>query len=409
MPRQLPWANKGGGSRTQVKPPPQPAKKPRVTSDIDDDFFDGTVLANTRPGKGRTEDQSDDDDGFPVIPTEPSTPRTGRKPGDAPRKERAQSSSPPPMADLEEPRVEMMRKGVSKFDLRDDEWMMVEDEFLETAKLFTRHLHIAEYERLKERIEEKKKEAEVAVARPVVPNAKMSVDRMMKEKAKMQEKRQREAIRDVFASQGDDEDETVPSYIKARRTIPAKPFSMAHDSDSDDLDASRPPAKRPSLTGKVSSTSTLPPRPDPSRSAILTEDTPRPNSPPFKKPAPPQLMPKPRTRPSRVTPFDMLDDYVPRKPTTTPKTTPILHEKNSSQLHPPSPSPLKQPLSAHKKSTRSLTNFDDQTSTNVKPSDFQSKATAEHLAKRKAEREKSDKEKSKRRVATLDDIPTFLF
>jgi len=31
----------------------------------------------------------------------------------------------------------------------DDKWIMVEDEFLETAKQFTRHLHHAEYQRLK--------------------------------------------------------------------------------------------------------------------------------------------------------------------------------------------------------------------------------------------------------------------
>ena len=36
----------------------------------------------------------------------------------------------------------------------DDLWIMVEDEFLATAKLFTQHLHHAEYQRLKKRAEE---------------------------------------------------------------------------------------------------------------------------------------------------------------------------------------------------------------------------------------------------------------
>jgi len=39
---------------------------------------------------------------------------------------------------------------------QDDKWVMVEDEFLETAKLFTRHLHHAEYQRLKLLAKERK-------------------------------------------------------------------------------------------------------------------------------------------------------------------------------------------------------------------------------------------------------------
>ena len=51
MPRQLPWLNKGSGSRTQVKKPSKPAPKSRVQSDIDDDFFEGTPLASSRSAK----------------------------------------------------------------------------------------------------------------------------------------------------------------------------------------------------------------------------------------------------------------------------------------------------------------------------------------------------------------------
>jgi len=43
-----------------------------------------------------------------------------------------------------------MRKGYAADDL----WIMVEDEFLATAKLFTQHLHHAEYQRLKKQAEE---------------------------------------------------------------------------------------------------------------------------------------------------------------------------------------------------------------------------------------------------------------
>ena len=52
----------------------------------------------------------------------------------------SQSESPEPMP----PNVEFMREGYGA----DDQHMMVEDEFLTTAKLFTKHVHHAEYVRL---------------------------------------------------------------------------------------------------------------------------------------------------------------------------------------------------------------------------------------------------------------------
>ncbi|KAF2833155.1 hypothetical protein CC86DRAFT_278092 [Ophiobolus disseminans] len=207
MPRQLPWANKSAGGRAQLKQPPKPKAGTRALSDSDDDFFDGTVLAGSSKGKGKAiRDVEDSGDDLPDLPAEPSTPRTKGRTKDALRNKRAQSSSPPPIQDHVQPEVEYMRTGASRFDLRDDEWMMVEDEFLETAKLFTRHLHIAEYQKLKERIEAKKAE-QVQAVRPVIIDGKMSAEGMMKKKAEVQEKRQIKAIQDVFASQIDDDEE----------------------------------------------------------------------------------------------------------------------------------------------------------------------------------------------------------
>ena len=103
-----------------MKPAPsRQATKSRTTTAIDDDFFDGTVLASSR---GRSNESDDDLPGFPIVV---STPRTNARTKDALRSEREGSSSPPPIDDLEQPLVEGMHKGVSKFDLRDDEWMMV--------------------------------------------------------------------------------------------------------------------------------------------------------------------------------------------------------------------------------------------------------------------------------------------
>ncbi|KAI0584624.1 hypothetical protein Ptr902_01809 [Pyrenophora tritici-repentis] len=328
MPRQLPWTVKGAGRIQANLAPARQAAKPRVSSAIEGDFFDDTVLASGK-GEGRAIESDDD---LPKLPAEPSTPltRTGTK--DAPRKRREESSSPPPVDKFEQPCIESMHKGVSRFDLRDDEWMMVEDEFLETAKLFTRHLHMAEYEKLKKTIEEKKKQAEIA--RPVVANAKLSTTALMKEKAKVQEQKQKRAIRDVFASQNNDDDEgeakvrdTAPMRTNASRTTssfltlrnpptssPKQPLKSyeAQESDSEDLDASRP-LKKP-----ASKAITTPRTTQAHISSTSAEQTPAlPTSTKTKasivKPAPPSIVKQPRLRLSGATPFDMLDEYIPKK------------------------------------------------------------------------------------------------
>jgi hypothetical protein len=378
----------GGGNRTQVKQPPKPRAGTQAPTDIDDDFFEGTVLASSSKGKGKAiRNYGDSNDDLSDLSAEPSTPRDKSRTKSVLQKKRALSSSPPPIGDYVRPQIEYMRKGASKFDLRDDEWMMVEDEFLETAKLFTRHLHIAEYEKLKEVIEAKKKDRVQAI-RPVVVGGKMSVDGAMKKKAEMKEKRQREAIRDVFATQSNENNEfrqtassfasQVPSINPKHPLIPATP----HHTDTDDLDASRSlfqkPSSRPivlkpkatsALSCSLGQKSTSPPVPTQDSTAS------------FAKPTLPTTRPRAIiSRRSRATPFDMLDDYVlrmnghgdcstPAKPTTAP--TPmkaVIKEEWGSGL---------------------------------------SKETVERIVKRKAEREK-EKEGKKNKEVKLEDIPTFL-
>jgi hypothetical protein len=378
--------NTGGGSRTQVKQPPK-AKPKTIPSDIDDDFLDGTVLASSSKGKGKARQiEEDSDDDFPDLSAEPSTLRTKSRTRSGNRIQRALSSSPPVIADHELPQVEEMRKGVSKFDLRDDEWMMVEDEFLETAKLFTRHLHIAEYEKLKERIEEKKKE-QVQGARPVVAGGKMSTEGSFKKKAEVQEKRQRKALLDVFASQEDGNENDQASASVAKPTLTSPTLSKrptAHDpDDDDDLDFSNPVFKRPPrpTASKIASYPA-------SKSASPATPTPR-----FAKPAIPA--PKPRatiSRKSRATPFDMLDDYVPRAnqpPSIPPVKSPI------------SSSPVRPPVVQQKDSSPVKPQIKEEWGSGM------SKETADRIAKRKAEREKEREGKRKKNVG-LDDIPTFL-
>jgi hypothetical protein len=423
MPRQLPWANKGAGSRTQVKPTTaRKAAKPRATSAIDDDFFEDTVLGSSSKGKGRAQDSDDD---LPEPPADPSTPRMKTRTKDALRSRRVQSSSPPPMSgDLEQPETEKMHGSVSKFDLRDDEWMMVEDEFLETAKVYTRHLHIAEYEKMKEIMEAKKKQA--AVARPVVPNAKLSVNGAMKDKAKVQEQRQKKAIRDVFASQNDEDDEEHKQATTLKRTSLSKATSSfpvprrvppallkqpaAQGSDSEDLDAPRLPSRS---TSRLTATST----PAPTRNAAersISVSSHAPNTGDsgvaFAKPSLPSAAPKSRSRVSRATPFDLLDEWVPKKTQTQSASQPAPDQR--TKIPPRSISPVK-PTGASRtpvksKASRSFDSFDDRGSNRSQETVGSSNDIADRRAKRKADRENDDKEK-KRKIDKLDDIPTFLF
>ena len=73
--------------------------------------------------------------------------------------ERNPSSSPPPSP----PKPEFMREGLDG----DDIWVMVEDEFLSTARLFTQHLHHAEYQRLKKLARVQNESKIQSIARPV--------------------------------------------------------------------------------------------------------------------------------------------------------------------------------------------------------------------------------------------------
>ncbi|KAF2632102.1 hypothetical protein BU25DRAFT_406619 [Macroventuria anomochaeta] len=384
---------------------------------MNDDFLDGTVLASTSKGKSKAKVTSDSDDSLPEPPAEPSTQRTKRSRNGVTKDRAPSSSPPPPLADYALPYSEPMRKGISEFDLRDDEWMMVEDEFLETAKLFTRHLHIAEYDRLKESIEAKKKEAEIA--RPVIAGSKRSVEGAMKERAKVQDSKQKKAIRDVFASQGDSiEDDTASYWPRSSKTLAAMPqpaTNGSQDTDSDDLDAPHPPkSKAPAPTSSSTASSLRVTRPLPASPYVS-----KPLASSFAKPAlpAPTVPARSRARPSRMTPFDMLDEYTP--PTFDTSTPPAAapHERQtfisskprsqstSSSLSSPQTSQITTTKAI--KPRRSLDLLDDWASS--KDNGGISREVADRIAKRKAERAEEGEGKEKRKATNLDDIPTFLF
>lgn len=415
MPRQLPWKSSCGGvSRTQtIKPSVRntKTKTSEIPDDVDDDFFDGTVFASSskNKGKGKAKAASESDDSLPEAGT--ATSRTTTKSKAAEQRDRATSSSPPLLADHAAPHYEPMRKGVSKFNLRDDEWMMVEDEFLETAKLFTQHLHIAEYDRLKATIEAKKREAEVA--RHVVAGAKRSADGEMKERARVQENRQKKAIRDVFASQGDlSEDDGAsnrpkPSNVSSMISKPLRTTSTSQETDSDDLDAYRPPKPRAPSPATATAAKPLPA----TRQWPAYLQTPKPATESFVKPALPatKASVRPRVRPSRMTPFDMLDEYkTPTFDTRAPPTASRDKSRSRSTSSNPSSPQTSQPTNTRAvKPRRSIDLLDNWGS--AKDAGGISKDVADRIAKRKAERAKQGDGKEKKRTTDVDDIPTFLF
>lgn len=277
-----------------------------------------------------------------------------------------------------------MHKGVNRSDLRDDEWRMVEDEFLATAKLFTQHAHLADYERWKE-----SKPTKTVILRPVVPTASPSVEASFHQKAKAQAKAQRKALDDVekndFATPSRASSTKLPSSSISERSrsgsaVSSKPVNssvsrvsykdpalrrkahFSESSDGDDLDAPQRPAQsRPTSTSHT-----------------------------FVKPALPSKAGTARQRPVRAS-FDFLDD---------PPSTKSSH----SSAHQPSTSRYSQTsASKPKRSLDLLDDFDDFPKRTTLP-----KEQTDRLAKRKAD-QKKEEEREKRKSVKLDDIPTFLF
>jgi hypothetical protein len=371
-----------------TKHQPQPAKSP-VASDIDDDFFDGTLLATDKKIKGRALSPGGSSD-------------TDDRHAQNPRKKRALSSSPP-AAEPSAPRTENMRTAVSRFDLRDDEWMMVEDDLLETAKLFTHHLRVEDYKIIEQGIEAKKKgiATSPAAVRPVVAGATLSAEGTLKEKARVQSEKQRRAFRDVFTPQDEDDEHQA----SARTQVAGRPsvIPASSDTDSDDLDAPLRPSRsmdqRPTTLDPRSST--------PSTSIPIGPRAAERPKPSFVKPIPASRISAPRLKHSsghRAMPFDLLDDYLPkanrsaaaaaaeREEQTTPVTETLLSSQSNHK--PPRGIDIKK---RPRRSTQLLEEWDA------------GKADEGTEVINTQGRHTKEKSSGKRKAAdAADDIPTFL-
>ncbi|KAF1817092.1 hypothetical protein P152DRAFT_453700 [Eremomyces bilateralis CBS 781.70] len=113
---------------------------------------------------------------------------------------RQMSSSPIPAP----PEEEFMIEGLDG----DDAWIMVEDEFLSTAQLFTRHLHHAEYKRLKTRVSSQSSSVIQSITRHIVPGSTLGGESRKRNDAFAPKDRQQEAF-GRMDDEGDSESEEL--------------------------------------------------------------------------------------------------------------------------------------------------------------------------------------------------------
>lgn len=136
MARKLPWVEDTSSLTLQrARNEPSPRKRTR-TERSGPDTADGPPIARV----GHDHD--------PSLCTGPRLPQPTRRPNSH---SSARSRSRSPGTTI--PQVVYMNSGLE----RDDGWRMVEDEFLETAQSFTRHLHHAEYKRVVKEAHERRR------------------------------------------------------------------------------------------------------------------------------------------------------------------------------------------------------------------------------------------------------------
>ncbi len=88
----------------------------------------------------------------------------------------------------------------------DDAWVMVEDEFLETAKIFTRHLHHAEYQRMKDAARLQNASKAHSISRPVDSRTTLSAGATKRIEAAKMSAAQEQAVEAVLDQDSSDED-----------------------------------------------------------------------------------------------------------------------------------------------------------------------------------------------------------
>ncbi|KAI9827234.1 MAG: hypothetical protein M1832_005372 [Thelocarpon impressellum] len=147
---------------------------------------DGVEGGTARASKRRKTATSELDDGIKPSDASVAAPKAIARLSAA----RTPSTSPPPAP----PEEEFIRDGMDA----DDKYIMVEDEFLATAKTFTQHLHHAEYIRLKNLARTRNSSAAKSIARPVDSLTDMRQDLKMQKLANAASTKQKAALQNLM-------------------------------------------------------------------------------------------------------------------------------------------------------------------------------------------------------------------
>lgn len=178
MARTLPWLKSGTASTLQPARP-KPAKRqrmldPKADSDPDNNVNPRAVAKPKRPAvtaAGKPCQILHKRQLLMLLP------------------ERTPSTSPPPQP----PTEEFMRPGLSA----DDIYIMVEDEFHAVAQTFTKHLHHAEYIRLRNAAKERNASTINTISRPVALNTTMREETRKKKEAEAREVKINDALESI--------------------------------------------------------------------------------------------------------------------------------------------------------------------------------------------------------------------
>lgn len=200
MPRRLPWEIEDSKSSKPKLPRATPRKRVKVDAGDGDAFSDTTESTpkKRRTGKMNTKDPGPDSSEHP-------TRSLGRTP----------SSSPPPPP----PKRELMREGLDG----DDIWIMVEDEFLETAATFTRHLHQAEYKRLKNLAKIQNASAINQISR-LTPSDRLSTAAKVRDKSALVSLKAKSALQSFEDDEASEEEPwSRDTHLAALMSGPEKP------------------------------------------------------------------------------------------------------------------------------------------------------------------------------------------
>jgi len=327
----------------------------------------------------------------------------------------------------------------------DDGFMMVEDEFLTTARLFTSHLHHAEYKRLKSIALSNQSPRALRVMRATTAGVAMSQQEKFRLEREGRERRQKEVIGNILEGESDSEDEGVQIFDQRLRGLMAQPKALSANLEG--LVGSKSNTRAAAGFQKASqgiekdmSKKSLGKEP---RTIDLGNSMLRPKTKKVEKPVdlprdekskaddvdslrarePQQTRPNSLTKPTKPTkPADSIPDIIadapalrptkpfkPSEPTTMkPRLRPISASQSSNprttaaRIPAMSGSTSSKPSAAASNPTKPLWDFDAF-------DDFPKRQSqsALFLAKRKSEAAKKEREE-RRKSILLDEIPTFL-